>query len=106
LQNSYESLLEKRKQVPGFTGLISIAATAKDQTLRLQFQDDGIGLPPSAKDQVFDPLFTTKDPDKHSGLGLTLAAQILKEHGAKIEISAQKDGKTCVSIQFPKTGLK
>jgi len=106
LQNSYESLLEKRKQVAGFTGLISIAATAKDSTLDIEFQDDGTGMDASTKEHVFDPLFTTKDPDKHSGLGLTLAAQILKEHGAKISVSSQKDVETCVSIRFPTTGLK
>jgi two-component system, NtrC family, sensor kinase len=103
LQNSYESLLEKRKRFPDFMGLISITASAKDQTLTVHFQDDGIGLAPETKDHVFDPLFTSKDPEKHSGLGLTLAAQILKEHSAHIELSSQKDGKTCVSIRFPRT---
>jgi len=101
LQNSYESLLEKRKKNSGFTGAISIAVSAKDQTLFIEIQDDGIGLDPSTKEHIFDPLFTTKDPNKHSGLGLTLAAQILKEHNAVITVSSQKDGKTCASIRFP-----
>ena len=103
LQNSYESLLEKRKTQSTFVGLISIRATAKDQTLRIDFQDNGVGIEESVKEHIFDPLYTSKDPEKHSGLGLTLAAQILKDHGAKIEVSSQKDGKTCVSLRFPQT---
>jgi signal transduction histidine kinase len=102
LQNAYESILEKRKHQSGFQGHIQILIKATANELVLQIIDDGIGLANSSKHHFFDPLFTTKDPEKHSGLGLTLARQILVEHSAHIQLTSQKDGKTCAEIRFPR----
>lgn len=102
LQNAYESILEKRKQNSGFQGHIQILLKATANDIILQIIDDGIGLANSGEHHFFDPLFTTKDPEKHSGLGLTLARQILVEHSAQIQLTSQKDGKTCAEIRFPR----
>ncbi len=102
LQNAYESILEKRKHQPGFQGRIQILLKPMPDHLILQIIDDGNGLPNTREHHFFDPLFTTKDPKKHSGLGLTLARQILIEHSAHIQLTSQKDGKTCAEIQFPR----
>lgn len=102
LQNAYESILEKRKNLPGFQGNIQILLSQDNAHLVLQIIDDGMGLSTSAGHHFFDPLFTTKDPEKHSGLGLTLARQILNEHSADIQLTSQKDGKTCAEIRFPR----
>jgi two-component system NtrC family sensor kinase len=102
LQNSYESILQKRKQHSGFQGHIQILLKATANDIVLQILDDGIGLANSGQHHFFDPLFTTKDPEKHSGLGLTLARQILVEHSAQIELTSQKDGKTYAEICFPR----
>ncbi len=102
LQNAYEGILEKRKQQSGFLGHIQILLNATANNIVLQIIDDGIGLANSGQHHFFDPLFTTKDPEKHSGLGLTLARQILVEHSAQIQLTSQKDGKTCAEILFPR----
>ena len=102
LQNAYESILEKRKHQSGFQGHIQILLKATANDIILQIIDDGIGLANSGQHHFFDPLFTTKDPEKHSGLGLTLARQILVEHSAHIQLTSQKDGKTCAEIRFPR----
>jgi two-component system, NtrC family, sensor kinase len=102
LQNAYESILEKRKKVPNFIGRISIEMDSNSKMVEVKVFDDGLGLPKNSDHHYFDPLFTTKDPSKHSGLGLTLARQILTEHSAQIELTSEKDGKTCVQIHFPR----
>lgn len=100
LQNSYESILEKRKKDPHFTGCIQILPRMTKTQVEVTVIDDGIGFLGTESHHFFDPLFTTKDPEKHSGLGLTLAQQILTEHSARIQLTSQKDGKTCARIEF------
>lgn len=102
LQNSYESILEKRKQNPSFQGRIHITHEQDKKRTVVKIYDDGMGLTSKEDHHFFDPLFTTKDPEKHSGLGLTLAQQILSEHSADIELTMQKDGRTCAQICFPR----
>lgn len=102
LQNAYESILEKRKREMHYQGTISLSLSGDSQHIELQITDDGDGILPENMSQVFDPLYTTKDPEKHAGLGLTLARQILKDHHSTISVSSQKDGKTCFCLTFPR----
>jgi signal transduction histidine kinase len=102
LQNAYESILEKRKKNSSFAGRIAIEISCEPKAIDVKILDDGLGLSKNLDHHFFDPLFTTKDPNKHSGLGLTLARQILTEHTAQIELTSEKDGKTCAQIRFPR----
>jgi two-component system, NtrC family, sensor kinase len=102
LQNAYESILEKRKRQHGFPGCIQIFIEELKNEVLIRIVDDGVGLTNEREHHFFDPLFTTKDPEKHSGLGLTLARQILNEHSSQIQLTSQKDGKTCAEIHFPR----
>lgn len=102
LQNAYESILEKRKREMHYQGAISLSLSGDSQHIELQITDDGDGILQENMSQVFDPLYTTKDPEKHAGLGLTLARQILKDHNSTISVSSQKDGKTCFCLTFPR----
>ncbi|MCB9073222.1 MAG: HAMP domain-containing histidine kinase [Bdellovibrionaceae bacterium] len=102
LQNSYESILEKRKTTADYSGTIHINLKVESRDVKIDIIDDGKGIPDDVLPYIFDPLFTTKDPDRHAGLGLPLARQILRDHGVNINVSSQKDGKTCVSFRFPR----
>lgn len=102
LQNSYESILEKRKSTEDYSGNIEILISVNFENVKVDILDDGKGIPADNIHHVFDPLFTTKDPEKHAGLGLTLARQILADYHSNISVSSQKDGRTCFSIVFPR----
>jgi signal transduction histidine kinase len=101
LQNAYEAIAEKRKQSPEFVGHIRIATEIKGKEGRVIIENDGGKIDAKIQDQIFDPLFTTKDPEKNAGLGLTLAKQILEDHKAQIFVTTQEESKTCFSIHFP-----
>jgi two-component system, NtrC family, sensor kinase len=102
LQNSYESIIEKRKTTPAYSGTIEIKMSEIENTVHVDILDDGKGIAVAHIHHVFDPLFTTKDPAKHAGLGLTLARQILLDHSSSVSVSSQKDDRTCCSIRFPR----
>ena len=104
LQNAYEAILTRRKKEETFPGTISVSLREDASGYTLRIIDDGAGLDEKIVHQIFDPLFSTKDPDRHSGLGLTLAQQILSEHQGLLVVTPQKDGKTCFCLCFPRIG--
>jgi signal transduction histidine kinase len=76
---------------------------AKDQVNRviLEVSDTGPGIPRESFDKIFDPLFTTKDPEKGTGLGLFVVKQIVDESKAEIQILGQPGEGTTFKITFP-----
>jgi len=60
---------------------------AEDKScILIKIKDNGMGMTPEIKNQIFDNLFTTKPVGKGTGLGLAISRQIIEEkHGGKIE---------------------
>jgi PAS domain S-box-containing protein len=52
--------------------------------VRVQVEDNGVGMAPEVLERVFEPFFTTKEPGKGTGLGLTIAYSIVKSHSGYI----------------------
>ena len=98
LQNSQESLIAKRQKDKHFQGVIEIAILQDKNQFKIKITDNGEGLVQGTEDKIFDPLFTTKDPETNSGLGLTLALQIVKEHKGQIYVSTDKDENLCINV--------
>jgi signal transduction histidine kinase len=65
----------------------------------IRLADSGPGIPESIQGKVFDPFFTTKE--EGSGLGLSIAARIMEEHGGRMELRS-KEGDGCTfSVILP-----
>ena len=100
LQNSQESLIDKRRQEKGFQGKVNIFLEENEKEVSIRIEDNGLGIHPKNINKIFDPLFTTKALETNSGLGLTLALQIVEEHKGTIDVSTSKDKKLCFNIRF------
>jgi len=48
--------------------------------------DNGNGMPQNIIDKIFQPFFTTKPTGEGTGLGLSLAYDIIKAHGGEIKV--------------------
>lgn len=82
-------------------GWIKIRTEAREEWLKIIFQDNGPGISPEILSKIFDPFFTTKDIGEGTGLGLSLCYGIVKEHGGTITpISRPGDGATFV-VELP-----
>jgi PAS domain S-box-containing protein len=55
-----------------------------ERLVALRVRDSGAGIPPDVLPRIFEPFFTTKPREQGTGLGLSLARQIVHQHGGRI----------------------
>lgn len=67
--------------------------------VRIEFEDAGAGIPRECVERVFDPYFTTKQTG--SGLGLTIAHAIVKQHRGHIDVESAQEKGTRVIVHLP-----
>lgn len=79
-------------------GKIKLSAFHQSDKIILRIEDNGKGIPPDLIDQVFVPFFTTKQ--KGSGIGLSLARQIMRLHGGNISVTSEPNIKTVFTLTF------
>ncbi|MCP3871715.1 MAG: transporter substrate-binding domain-containing protein [Desulfobacteraceae bacterium] len=75
-----------------------------DEYLLLEFSDTGCGIDKKILKKIFDPYFTTKKIGKGTGMGLSVAHGIIKEHNGHIFIQSSLNKGTIVHIYLPVNG--
>ena len=70
----------------------------------LEILDTGIGIEKKDLGKIFEPFFTTRRNDGGTGLGLSVAYGIIKEHKGNIKIESIKNKGTRVIVEFPLSG--
>jgi len=79
-------------------GKIELKAYKENENPVLEITDNGVGIPEDLKSQVFIPFFTTKK--QGSGIGLSLARQIMQMHGGSINIFSEEGKGTTLKLVF------
>ena len=70
--------------------------------VRLSVSDTGHGIEPSVLHRIFDPYFTTKGPEKGTGLGLAVVHGIVKSHGGIIRVYSEVGKGTVFHVLLPR----
>lgn len=70
-------------------GVVEVGSRRAGECAELTVRDYGVGVEPGIRGRIFDPFFTTKP--EGSGLGLSVAHQLIKQHEGEIEL-ADVDG--------------
>ena len=71
--------------------------------LEIRVNDNGNGIPQKVVDKIFQPFFTTKPTGQGTGLGLSLAYDIIKAHGGdiKVETKEGEGSEFIIQLQIP-----
>jgi signal transduction histidine kinase len=57
--------------------------------VRVAVSDTGLGMPPDVLSRIFEPYYTTKDPSRGPGLGLSITAAVVAEHSGWMEVESE-----------------
>ena len=74
------------------------ARMGKEDDVIIDVANDGEPIPVSSQEQIFIPFFTTKK--EGSGIGLSLARQIMRNHNGSIELVRSDDAQTVFELRF------
>ena len=69
--------------------------------VQLSIHDSGHGIPKEVKDKIFDPYFTTKEPGKGTGMGLSIIHGIVKSFGGFISFVSEMDKGSTFHVFIP-----
>ena len=72
--------------------------------VRIEVEDDGPGLSPSARQHLFEPFFTTKPHGKGTGLGLFSAWSTARGHGGSLEAVERRETGALFRLRLPAAG--
>ena len=72
------------------------------QYVSITVTDTGTGIPQTLLDRVFEPFYTTKEPGKGSGLGLSMVYGFIKQSAGHIRIQSQLEQGTRIQIYLPR----
>lgn len=75
--------------------------SAEGDFVRIVVADDGPGIAPEHLGRLFEPFFTTKDPGEGTGLGLSVANGIVRDHGGWIEVDSAPGHGSRFTIVLP-----
>ena len=79
--------------------VLTIKSRPNEDVAQVSIEDTGIGIPPSNRDQIFNPLFTTKE--NGMGMGLSICRSIVLSHDGRIWVSPGVNGGSIFQFELP-----
>lgn len=108
LQQVWTNLLTNALDAIGDEGHLIVRVESIDPSngetaqVRVEVTDDGPGVAPELREQIFEPRFTTKHGrvEYGLGLGLSISRQIVDDHGGSIALQSEP-GRTTFRVELP-----
>ena len=82
-------------------GVLTLQTFFDASRVCLAVEDNGIGMSPRIRENVFMPFFTTKDVDQGTGLGLSVVHGIVSLHKGEIRVESQEGRGSRFVVAFP-----
>jgi two-component system NtrC family sensor kinase len=82
-------------------GSVTITTGGHDGEFYISVADTGSGIPEALRHRVCEPFFTTKPPGQGTGLGLSITYSIVQKHRGRLDIEANGERGTRMTIRIP-----
>jgi len=99
LQDVFLNLFLNAAQAMKGEGAIRVAIRVDNGTVHVDVEDGGPGIPPDARERLFEPFFTTRH--RGTGLGLPIVKRDVEAHGGDVAITCPEEGGTRVTVSLP-----
>jgi signal transduction histidine kinase len=102
INNAFYAVNERQKtEGLGYEPTVTVSTRRLQDRIQISVKDNGSGIPDSIKEKIFQPFFTTKPTGQGTGLGLSLAYDIVKAHGGEIKVETKQGEGSGFAIQLP-----
>jgi signal transduction histidine kinase len=101
LSQVFLNLLLNAVQAIPDQGEVRLATACDGQTITVTIADTGKGIAPEILERIFDPFYTTRDVGQGTGLGLTVARDVVQAHGGRIAVQSTPGSGTTFTIELP-----
>lgn len=102
LNQAFLNILQNALQAVGQHGTVSLRASADDTHVTVQIDDDGPGIAAEVLPYIFDPFYTTRGVGGGTGLGLTVARDIVLTHSGTITAANRPEGGARFTVELPR----
>ena len=89
MEQVFLNLVTNALDAMGRGGHLTLRAQKDGTHIRFEVEDTGSGIPPEVRPRIFEPLFTTKEPGRGTGLGLPIVRDIVTAHQGTVEVYSE-----------------
>jgi two-component system NtrC family sensor kinase len=101
LNNAFYAVNERRKKDSAFSAEVNVQTKKTTKGIEISVRDNGGGISANIVDKIFQPFFTTKPTGQGTGLGLSLAYDIVKAHGGELRTETKEGEGSAFIIHLP-----
>lgn len=101
LSQAFFNIIQNAVQSRGDGLELQLSSSFAEDMIVIRIADNGCGIPVGNLTRIFEPFFTTRDVGSGTGMGLTVAREIVLAAGGKIEIDSLEGSGTTVTISLP-----
>ena len=94
------NIIKNALEVTAPGGVVEVRVVPGREVVRLEVEDNGVGVDPSYADKIFEPYFTTKTGG--AGLGLALCRRYVQAHGGDVTIESTVGRGTLCTVLLPR----
>ena len=91
ITNAFYAIIEKKKQIGAdYEPTVTVSTKKINGKIEIRVSDNANGIPQNVLTKIFQPFFTTKPAGQGTGLGLSLAYDIVKAHGGELKVETNE----------------
>lgn len=101
LERVFFNLLENAVKFSPGNAAVTVTGAATSSSVTVRVKDRGSGIPPSKRQEVFEPFFRGRGDQSGSGLGLAISRGFVEANGGRISLQTRRGAGTAFAVTLP-----